>query len=144
MLKKAKEVLEGGDLKEIVDFAIEANREIKKIEPELDKVKIELRKRGVASAALSGEKQALLEGNLGTATVVFPKAEIRARKGVDLLAAEAGIAPEVFAALFVKVTTVAIAPDFEEKLAGLTAAQKTVINNLVETVDATPRVNLPK
>jgi len=144
MLKRAKEVIESGDLKEMVDYAIEANRELKKLEPDFEAVKVSLREKGVLQAALTGEKTAVFEGNLGKAQIVFVRDEWSPREGADLLAAEAGIAPDVYSTLFVKRTVVTLAPEFEEKYAELTLAQRKVIDNLVHKKPATPRVNLPK
>jgi hypothetical protein len=81
---------------------------------------------------------------LGSAQIVMVKPSPKAKKGVDLLACEAGIAPEVFQSLFVKKTVVDFVQDFESKFASLPVAAKTVIGNLVEMVASTPRVNLPK
>lgn len=144
MLKSAKDVIASGSVSEVVDFAIEANRTIAQLTKELDAIKVALRAKGVAEAALTGKNSAEIEGTLGTAQVVMLKPSPKAKKGVDLLASEAGLPAEVFASLFVKKTVVDFADDFETKLAALPTAQKAVINNLVEIVASTPRVNLPK
>lgn len=144
MIKSAKEVVASGDVASVVDFAIEANRQIAALTKELDALKVFIRERGLAAAALSGQSQASLEGTLGAAQVVVVKATPKAKKGVDLLAAEASLPAEIYSQLFVKRTVVDIADDFEEKLAALPKAQKMVVSNLVEVVASTPRVNLPK
>ena len=144
MLKSAKDVVASGNVGEVVDFAIEANRTIAALTKELEECKVALRASGVAQAALSGENAIELDGLLGKAQIVMVKATPKVKKGVSLLASEAGLPADIFAALFVKRTVVDFAEDFEVKLAGLSTAQKAVIQNLVEIVPSTPRVNLPK
>ena len=144
MLKSAQEVVASGNVGEAVDFAIEANRQIASLTKELEALKVFLRSQGLSAAALTGKNSASLEGTLGTAEIVCVKAVPKAKKGVDLLACEAGIAPEIFSALFVKKTVVDFADDYETKFAALPTAAKTVIGNLVTMVASTPRVNLPK
>jgi len=144
MLKSAKDVVASGETASVVDFAIEADRTIKQLTKELEVVKAALRAKGIAEAALTGENSVEIEGNLGKAQIVMVRPAPKAKKGVDLLASEAGLPSEVFASLFVKKTVVDFADDFETKLAALPSAQKAVISNLVEIVASTPRVNLPK
>lgn len=144
MLKSAKEVVQAGETVAVVDMAIEFNREVNRLTKELDALKAFIREKGIAAAALTGENNALVEGTLGAAQVAMVKAAPKARKGTDLLASEASLPAEVFSALFVKKTVVEFAPDFEEKLNALPKAQKAVVENLVEVVASTPRVNLPK
>jgi hypothetical protein len=83
-------------------------------------------------------------GLLGNATVTFPDPTPRARKGVDLLACSEGLPKDLFEKLFVKVTTVSFAPNFGEQIGTLTARERAIIENLVEIVISTPRVNLPR
>jgi hypothetical protein len=144
MIKSAKEIVAAGETVEVVDFAIETNRQINALQKELDLLKAFIREKGIAAAALSGENNALVEGHLGAAQVAMVKAAPKARKGTDLLASEGSLPAEVFATLFVKKTVVEFAPDFEEKLIALPKAQRAVVANLVEMVASTPRVNLPK
>jgi len=144
MLKTAKDVVASGDVSSVVDFAIEANRTISGLTKELEIVKAALRAKGVELAALSGENAVEFHGYLGAAQIVMVRPSFKVRKGVDLLASEAGLPPEVFNALFVKRTVVDFSADFETKLASLPPAQKAVISNLVESALSTPRVNLPK
>ena len=144
MLKSAKDVVASGIVGEVVDFAIEANRMIAALSKELEECKAALRASGVAQAALTGENAVELDGLLGKAQIVMVRSAPKVKKGVSLLASEAGLPADVFAALFVKKTVVDFAEDFEVKLAGLSTAQKAVIQNLVEIVPSTPRVNLPK
>ena len=144
MNKSAKEVLAAGNVVETVDFAIEANRQIAALTKELDAIKAALREKGIALAAQTGDNNVAIEGTLGSAQVVMVKPAPKAKKGVDLLAAEASLPAEVYGALFTKKTVVEIADDFEAKVAALPTAQKAVVANLVEMVASTPRVNLPK
>jgi hypothetical protein len=144
MLKSAKEIIKAGNTAEIVDFAIEVNRQIRELEAELEAAKAALREKGLQEATQSGENTASFPGTLGTATVVAVKPGFKVKKGVDLLACEAGINPGLFQSLFVKKTVVEFATDFEVKFAALPVAAKTVIGNLVEMSVSTPRVNLPK
>lgn len=144
MLRSAKDVVASGDAAAVVDYAIEANRQIVQLQAELDILKDALRKRGMNEAAMTGETSISVGGRLGTAQIVLVRPQPRARKGVDLLASEAGLPPEVFNALFVKRTVVDLAPDFIEKVSKLPRGLQTVITNLVETVASTPRVSLPK
>ncbi len=144
MLKSARDVVASGDAAEMVDYAIEANRQIAQLTAELEILKAALRAKGLEEAASTGETTVALEGHLGKAQVILVKPQWRVRRGVDLLASERGLPPEVFQTLFVKKTVVDFAPDFEMKIAGLPSGVQAVIRNLVEAVSSTPRVNLPK
>lgn len=144
MLKSAKTVVASGVVSEMVDAATEADRTIKALTKELEVLKTALREKGLTLAAKTGENNVALEGTLGSATVTMVKPAPKAKKGVDLLAAEANLSPETYAALFTKKTVVEIAEDYEEKVASLTPAEKAVLKNLVEVVASTPRVTLPK
>lgn len=143
-MKTAKEIVSEGCVSVAVDAAIETNRTITAASKELETLKTYLRAEATKVAAVQGGTNAELTGSLGVAQVVFPKATPKTKKGVNLLASEASLPPEVFAALFTKTVVVDFAKDFEEKLATLTTAQKAVVANLVELPAATPRVNLPK
>jgi len=144
MLRSAKDVVTSGDVASVVDYAIEANRQIVQLTEELEILKAALRQRGVVEAASTGETMIDIEGHLGKAQIVLVKPHPKARKGVDLLASEAGLPPAAFKALFVKRTVVDLAPDFDKQLRLQPPRVQTVIRNLVETVSSTPRVNLPK
>lgn len=145
MLKSANEVIATGDTKAIVDFAIETNRQIHTETEDLKQAKEFLRKVAETDFAVNvTEKSVELPGNIGTATVTFPKPSWRPRKGVDLLACCENLPDEVFSKLFVFKTIVEFAPDFEDKLEALSAADRAVIDNLVEAAPTTPRVNLPR
>jgi len=142
MLKSAKSVIASGNTSEIVDFAIEANREVSATTKELEAAKAALREAGSKKAALSGEANVTLEGSLGSAQVVFPKEAPKVKKGRDIAELLSALPAEIFSGLFqveYKVTA-----DFAEKLADLTAAQRATVGNIVELVTATSRVNLPK
>lgn len=142
MVKSAKSVIENGNIVEVVDLAVEANRTIAALTKELDAVKTFLREQGITALATGDKNNVTFDGTLGTAQVVAVKPAPKARKGADLLAAEASLPAEVFAALFTKKVVVEIADDYEAKVATLTTAQKAVLSNLVEVVASTPRVNI--
>lgn len=144
MIKSAKELVAAGSSVGVVDFAIETNRQINALTKELDLLKVFIRERGVAAAAITGENSALVEGSLGVAQVAMVKSSPKARKGTDLLASEGSLPTEVFSALFVKKTVVEFSPSFEEKLIALPKAQRAMVSNLVEIVASTPRVSFPK
>jgi len=142
MFKSAKDVVAAGNTVEVVDVAVEINKEIARLTKELDALKVALREQGVGEVARTGLNNITLNGTVGTAQVVMVKAAPKTKKGVDLLAAEGNLPSDVFANLFTKRVVVDIADDFEVKVAGLTTAQKAVVNNLVEMVAQTPRVTL--
>lgn len=144
MFKTAKEVVAAGQTTAVVDLAVEMNREITRLTKELDALKAALREKGITAAAVSGDNNVTIEGTLGSAQVVMVRPAPKAKKGVDLLAAEASLPAEVYGSLFTKKVVVEIADDYEAKVAALPAAQKAVLGNLVEVVASTPRVNLPK
>jgi hypothetical protein len=142
-VRTAKAVIATGSISDRVDYAIELYRQIKSATQELLELKANLRKLA-AKRNPQKDRPVLIEGLLGTAQVVFSEQAPRARKGVDLLAIEPGLPAEVFNALFVKRTTVTFAEDFTEKLAALSPKQRTVIAQLIEAVESTPKVILPK
>lgn len=144
MFKSAKDVVAAGNTVAVVDLAVEMNRQIQQLTKELDTLKAALREKGLAEVAATEGNHINLEGTLGTAQVVMVKPAPKAKKGVDLLSTEGNLPAEVWSSLFTKVTKVEIADDFEAKVAGLTTAQKAVVNNLVEMVQQTPRVNISK
>lgn len=142
MNKTAKEIVAANNTTEMVDVAVEMNRQIAALTKELDVLKAAIREKGLVEVAKSGDNNVTLTGTVGTAQVVAVKAAAKAKKGVDLLATEGNLPADVWGSLFTKVVKVEIADDFEEKVAGLTTAQKAVVNNLVEMVAQTPRVTL--
>lgn len=142
MLKSAKSVVASGSVSEVVDFAIEANREVTSLSKELDVAKAALRDAGSKAAALSGETNVSLVGSLGAAQIVFPKEAPKVKKGRDIAELLSALPAEIFSGLFQ--VEYKVAADFAEKLAGLTAAQRAAVGNIVELVAATSRVNLPK
>lgn len=142
MNKTAKEIVAAANTVEIVDVAVEYNREIARLTKELDVLKASIREKGLAEVAATGGNNVTLTGTTGTAQVACVKAAPKAKKGVDLLSTEGNLPAEVWASLFTKKVVVEIADDFEAKVAGLTTAQKAVVNNLVEMVAQTPRVTL--
>ncbi len=143
MLKTAAEVIATGDVRLIVDFGNELDRSIKASIRQLEEVKKYLRD----EAKRQGGKPTFpvfLQGNLGGVSVSFPPLEPRAKKGVDLLAAEAGIPPEVYSALFRKHTVVEFAADFLQRMPELPRSAFTMISNIVEVKESTARVTFGK
>lgn len=145
-IKKAADVVveAKGDVKVVVDYAIETKRIFESANTELEAIKVHLREVGRGIAAKTGESSAELVGDLGTATVVFPKDAPRAKEKVDLSMLEAQLPAEVFYDLFKKKVTIEFNEDFDKKLVALPPAQRSVVSALVEIAPATPRVNLPK
>lgn len=142
MLKRAREVIASGDERAIVDYAIEANRTISRASGELEEVKAYLRK--VALGRAEGLPSVELEGNLGVATVAFPRSEAKTRRGRDLKDIEVNLAPEVFAKMFSKEIRVLPVEDFQDRLVHLTPAEQTIVEQFIEIKPATPKVHLTK
>lgn len=142
MNKNAQEIVAAGNVTQIVDVAVDMNRQIAALTKELDILKAAIREQGMSAVAQTGDNNITLTGSVGTAQVVMVKAAPKAKKGVDLLAAAANLPEAVWASLFTKKVVVEIADDFEQKVAGLTTAQKAVVGNLVQMVEQTPRVTL--
>lgn len=142
MHKSAKDLVASGDEKVVVDFAIETFRALNKAKEELEVCKTFLRK--FASTAAPGAVSTYVEGRLGKALVIFPKPTLAVKRGVDLLAVEPNLPPEVFNTFFKKRVSVDLAEDFVERLQELPSRQRAIIQNLVEAVPSTPRVSLPK
>lgn len=140
MLKSAKQVVESGIVSEIVDFAVECDREIKATTKELEVAKTALREEGTKKAALSGESNVTIQGSIGSAQVVFPKESPAVKKGRSIAELLSALSPEDFAALFV--TEYKPSAEFAEKLASMTPAQRAAVGNIVELKTATARVNL--
>lgn len=152
MIKSARDLIASGDVEGVVDFAIETYRSILSEGEELDEAKKYIRGLAITHFVLVSQnpriekksKTVQIPGRLGNATVTFPDPSPQARRGVDLLACAGGLPKDLFEKLFVKVTSVTFAPDFKEKLGTLTARERAIIENLVEIVTSTPRVNLPR
>lgn len=142
MNKSAKSVIESGNMVEVVDLAVEANRTIAQLTKELDALKAHLRDQGITALAAGTNNNVTFDGTIGVAQVVAVKPAPKAKKGVDLLATEGNLPADVWGQLFKKVTKVEISDDFESIVATLTPAQKAVVNGLVEVVASTPRVNI--
>jgi len=140
MLKTAKEVIATGNVSEMVDFAVECDREIKATTKELEVAKVALRDEGSKKAALSGESNVTIQGSIGSAQVVFPKESPAVKKGRSIAELLSALSPEDFAALFV--TEYKPSAEFAEKLASMTPAQRAAVGNIVELKTATARVNL--
>lgn len=134
-----------GDLKAVVDYAIDLNREKAWLDKELEETKVFLR--AEARKRASGSFAVDLEGNLGTATVTFPGVTMKVRKGKDLQDIEVNVEPVVFAEFFNR--TVVVVPsmpadDFLDAMAKLPSTAQLKIKTFLDFEDQTPRVNLPK
>ena len=140
MLKTAKEVIATGNVSEMVDFAVECDREIKATTKELEVAKVALRDEGSKKAALSGESNVTIQGSIGSAQVVFPKESPSVKKGRSIAELLSVLSAEDFAALFV--TEYKPSAEFAERLASMTPAQRAAVGNIVELKTATARVNL--
>jgi len=143
MLRTASEVIASGDTKAVVDFAIEANRTATATSRELNQAKGHLRE----EAKVQGDGSSWsvdIEGNLGTATVVFDKDAPKTKRGQDLKDIEPNLSDETFARLFTKEVVVKPVKDFVDKLDDLSAAEREVVSRFVEVKPTTPKVYLPK
>jgi hypothetical protein len=146
MLKTASEVIAQGDTKAVVDFAIEANREVTATSRELNKAKAHLRedaRKGSDRDELEGTSVDI-GGNLGTATVVFDSDTPKTRKGQDLKGIEPNLSEETFARLFTKEVVVKPVKDFLDHLGELSSAERAVVTRFIEIKPTTPKVYLPK
>lgn len=142
MLKRAREVIASGDEKAIVDYAIEANRTVKKASAELDEAKGYLRK---VALGRSGQAQVVeLEGNLGVATVSLSGSEAKFRKGKDHKDIEVNLSADVFQRLFEKKVVILPVENFEEELEKLSPAEKAIVDRFVEVLPSTPKVHLTR
>lgn len=145
MLRTAAEVVASGDVVSIVDFGIELDRTLKAEKQELERVKRYLRQ--IGETGVGGrrtEKSVEIEGHLGVVTVTYPADVPRLKKGVDLVASEAGIPGEVFRLLFRKKVVIDFAAGFLTKLGKLEADDRQMILDLVRVEPVTPRVKWPK
>jgi len=140
--KTATEIVAAQNTVEIVDAAVEMNREVARLTKEMDVLKAALRELGVAAIAATSANNVTLTGTIGTAQVACVKASPKAKKGANLLAAKDALPAEVFASLFTVKTVVDFAEDFEAQVAGLTTAQKKVVGGLFEMVAGTSRVTI--
>jgi hypothetical protein len=141
MLKRAREVISSGSVHAIVDFGVELDRKIKLEVSELEEIKKFLRSLGETSLEdRRSEKSVQIEGNLGVAIVTYPKSTPKLKPGVDLLASEEGIPPDVFRVLFRKKTVVDLAEGFLEKLGDIPVEDREMILDLIEVHSSTPRV----
>lgn len=134
-----------GDLKAVVDYAIDLNREKAWLDKELEETKVYLR--AEARNRAGGSFAVDLEGNLGTATVTFPGVSMKVRKGRDLQDLEVNVEPVVFSEFFTR--TVVVVPsmpadDFLDAMAKLPSTVQLRIKTFLDFEDQTPRVNLPK
>ncbi len=142
MLRTAKEIVASGDTKRVVDFAVETDRAIKSASKELEVAKEFLRETATEIVAHTFEENATINGNIGSATVVFPKPKVEPQKGVNLLAIEGSMSPELFNMFFRKETVVVIATDFIEKYDQLAPAQQVVLSAIIKIESQTPRVTV--
>jgi hypothetical protein len=143
--RKANEVIAEGDLKTVVDYAIDLNRDKVWLDAQLEEVKIYLRAEARLKDASSFAVD--LDGNLGTVTVTFPGVSMKTKKGKDLRDMEENLPEEVFAEFFnrsVLVVPSMPADDFLDAMAKLPQTVQLKINTFLAFEDQTPRVSLPK
>jgi hypothetical protein len=132
---------------DLVDRAIETNRQIKTLATSLDTDKTTLRTEalGLAEAGEDGRLQKVeLHGDLGVATIAFPKDSPRFVKGADVRVLVEKLGKAVWSSLFEEVTSVQMKPEFEATLELLSAGEKKAVMKLIEMVPGTPSVTLPK
>lgn len=144
MEKTAQEVIASGDLRAVIDFAVELHRRISAQSKELDAAKHHLREAARTEAASSRERAIELLGNLGTASVVFERDSVKLKKDMNLADIEENLSPETFAHLFVTKVVVEPAPDFLDKITDLSPVERAVLANFLDVVPSTPKVYLPK
>jgi hypothetical protein len=145
MLKSAKDVLASGDVGAIVDFAIQANREVKSAKTELGSVKGHLRSLAEAEKGKNPKLTSVVfDGLLGTAQVVLGKKVASSRKGMNLHDLKHTLPPGLYRCLFEERTVVEIRDGWEDNYAELNPAQRLVVDRYVEFEPQTPRVNLPE
>lgn len=142
MLKSAKDVVASCNVGDVVDYATELHRQIGHLQGELEILKDALRRKGTELYQATGKRKIVLEGKLGEAQITLVQPQWKTRKGMDLLAMEPFLPREVFGQLFVKKVVAEMAPDFRKKLEKLPAEVRVSLDNLVEEVESTPRVNL--
>lgn len=145
MLKSAKDVLRSGNVGAIVDFAIQANREVKSGKTELSSVKDHLRSLAEVEKDQHPELTAVkFDGLLGVAQVVLGKKVATAKKGMRLQDLKRTLPVRLYEFLFEERTVVDIRDGWEDNYAELDPAQRLVVDRYVEMVPPTPRVNLPE
>lgn len=144
MLKTASEIIAQGEIKAVVDFAIEVNRELTAGNRELSQAKGHLREEAKGHLREEEITSVDIEGNLGTATVVFDGEVPKIRRGQDLKGIEPNLSEETFAKLFTKEIVVKPVKDFVSLLQDLSSAERAVIARFVEVSPSTPKVYLPK
>lgn len=143
MEKTASEVIASGDVRAVVDFAIELHRRIASQGKELDELKRHLRE--IARDEVEeGARSSEIAGHLGVASVVFERDCVKPRKDLNLADIEENLTQETFARLFVTKVVVETSPDFLEKVSDLSPAERAVIDNFLEITPSTPKVYLPK
>ena len=141
MLKKASEVIASGNVGSVVDFAIEANREVASSQRELDAAKAYLRGRALAQR-VGRQDLVELEGHLGLASVAFSPDTAKAKKGKDLKDLEANLSPGTFALLFTKMIVITPVKELPELLGTLEEAERLVVERFLEVKPTTPKVFL--
>lgn len=144
MLKSAQDVLASGDVRAIVDFAIEANRTVVSTTAELRVVKLHLR--ALAEAEKRGNPRLTnvkFEGLTGVAQVVLGKPVPHGRKGMNLRDLRKVLSEELYASLFNEIVQVDVSEDYETNYSQLNPSQRIVVDRYVEFAPPTSRVNLP-
>jgi len=145
LVKRVEDVLAQGDPEQVIDLAIDLNRQKAQIDEDLEKAKVFLR--AEAKKQGRGSFEVDLTGFTGTITVKFPGLRLRTKKGADLKDLEVNLPPEVFASLFkrtIEVVPAETAEEFLEILNGLSPAQQRTVKHFIEIIELTPAVYVPK
>lgn len=141
-MKTAREVVASGDERRVVDYVVEADRRIKSMRADYELAKAFLRNHASEIVAHTNEPQATLKGSEGSVVVSFSKPQVAVRKGVDPLAFEQTMSPDIWNAFFQKRVVVDLVEDAEAKLASLSPADRVRVSNLIETRTDVPRVTV--
>lgn len=146
MLKSAKDILASGDIRAIVDYAIEANRVLKAATEDLASMKEYLR--GQAQEARKTDDSVTsvrFEGQLGVAHVVIPsKSFVKVKKGMNPADLKKVVGADVYEHLFVEKTVIEPRAEYETAFADLSPRERLVVENYVGVFPALPRVNIPE
>ena len=140
--KTAREVVASGDVKAVIDYAVATDRSIKAETKELEVVKEFLRDEAMDIVAHTGSRSAVLHGNTGSATVVFPEAKAEPRKGVNLLSVAEVIDPILFTRFFRREVVVKPVDDFASRYDQLPDHERAVLDSIISIVQQTPRVTV--
>lgn len=144
MIKRSRDLIAQGSPEAVIDYAIDLNRKKVRLEAELEEAKVYLRQIGRERA--QGAWSIDLDGLTGTATIVFPAMVVKTKRDRDLKDLEENLPPVAFKSLFVREVKITPVPieDFVEKREALSSADQAALDNFVEVVHATAKVNLPR